>query len=67
MESASKDLVRVGRVHRVTNLLYLFHFDLIVDLDVRLCSSHTESASIVCIVDRVVLVLLVQRDALDRV
>lgn len=67
IELAGEDLVGVCGVDSITNLLDARHPLFIIDFNVRLRTSQNEATSIPSVVDRMVLVRLVECDVLDRI
>lgn len=57
----------MGGINSVSNLLDSCHSLLIVDLNVGLSTGNNKASLIVGIVDRMILVLLVEHDVLDLI
>ena len=67
IELACEDLVSVGGVDFVTNLLDSEHAVFVIDLDVGRCASADEPPRITAIVDSMIAVFLVDGDVFDGV
>ena len=66
-ELAGEDLVRVGWVDAITDLLNFLHTILVVDFNVGLSASNDEASAIQSVVNSVILVSFVEHDVLNLV
>lgn len=67
VELAGEDLVSVGRVDAITDLLNFLHTILIINFNVGLSASNNESSAVQSVVNSVILVGFIEHDVLNLV